>query len=241
MTQAQALSIPGHAHGYPDIAFGGYVAGLLAAQAGAETVRVDFRRAVPVETPILLSRPETGRATLTAADGTVLTEASNATLALDIPPAPSWNEAEAAVATALSSPHRRVTDCYGCGVRCAPGQGLRLFPWKVPGRDLMAAAWTPDAGLADESGELPPEVVWSTLDCPGGIAAWVLSKMDQGAFTAALTGTQLRPVRAGEDYIAHAWTLHQDGRKHTVGVALSTRDGELCALAEALWVVPRTV
>ncbi|MEC3918529.1 PaaI family thioesterase [Nocardia sp. CDC160] len=239
MTQAEALTIPEHIHGYPDVAFGGYVAGLLAPHAGADTVRIDFRRAVGVGTPILLSRPEPGRATFTATDDTVLVEATAATLRIDPVPAPSWSDATRSVETALSSPDRLVTDCFGCGVACAPGRGLRLFPWRVAGQELMAAAWTPDPGLADENGELPPEIVWSALDCPGGIAAWVFSRMGRGAFTAALTATRFAPVLAGADYISHAWVLHRDGRKHTVGVALSTREGELCALAEALWIEPR--
>ncbi|WP_067822245.1 PaaI family thioesterase [Nocardia inohanensis] len=235
MIATEALTIPDHIHGYPEVAFGGYVAGVLAARTEAEAVRVDFRRAVPVGTPLLLN----GSA-LTATDGTLLTEATPATLDIAAPPLPSWSDAKRATETALSSPDRRVTDCYGCGVQCAPGRGLRLFPWAVPGSEIMAAAWTPDTGLADENGELPPEVVWSALDCPGGIAAWVHLGMGLGAFTAALTAAQYRPVLAGAEHIAHAWPIHRDGRKFTVGVALSTADGELCALAEALWIEPRT-
>ncbi|AYF78833.1 hypothetical protein D7D52_08185 [Nocardia yunnanensis] len=239
MTQAEALTIPAHIHGYPRIAFGGYVAGLLAAQSGADTVRVDFRRAVAVDSPILLSRTGDGRATLTGADDALLVEAAPATLTVHPRPAPSWSAAKSAVDLALAG-ERTVTDCYGCGLACAPGRGLLLFPSILPGTETMAAAWTPDAGLANDSGELPPEVVWSALDCPGGRAAFVFSHMASGAFTAALTATQLRPVYAGEDYISHAWILAREGRKHTVAVALSTAAGDLCALSEALWIEPRT-
>ncbi|QLY27756.1 hypothetical protein H0264_20075 [Nocardia huaxiensis] len=243
MIGARQLEIPDHIHGYPQVAFGGYVAGLLAAHSnaglGTTPIRVDFRRSVAVGAPLLLPAPREGRATLTAADGTVLVEAAPSTLDLTPPPAPSWADAKTATENALSSPKRVVTDCYGCGVLCEPGRGLRLFPWATPDERLMAAAWTPDAGLADENGELTPGNVWSALDCPGGIAAWVFTKMRQGAFTAALTATQLRPVLSGAEHIAYAWPIDRDGRKHTVGVALSTADGELCALAEALWIEPR--
>ncbi|WP_067541955.1 PaaI family thioesterase [Nocardia crassostreae] len=238
MIEAQQLIIPEHIHGYPDIAFGGYVAGLLAAHASAETVRVDFRRVVNVGKPVRLATAG-DHAALTSLDGTVLIEAAPSALTLDPPPAPSWEVAKSATETALTSPKRQITDCYGRGVACPPGRGLRLFPWSTPEHDLIAAAWTPDPNLADASGELPPEVVWAALDCPGGIAAWVQSDMGQGAFTAALTATQLRPVLAGAEHISHAWAIHHDGRKHTVGVALSTADGELCALAEALWIEPK--
>lgn len=239
MIQTETVTIPQYAHGYPDVAFGGYVAGLLAGRSGPDTVRVDFRRAVPVSTPLVVPAHDGEHVTLTSADGTLLAEATPSTLHLDPPPAPTWSEAKRATETALSSPKRTVTDCYGCGVNVTAGRGLRLFPWALPDRQLMAAAWTPDQGLADEHGELPPENVWATLDCPGGIAAWVFSRMGQGAVTAALTGTQLQPVLAGAEYISYAWSTRQDGRKQTVGVALSTPEGELCALAEALWIVPR--
>ncbi|MEU1204977.1 hypothetical protein [Nocardia sp. NPDC005825] len=238
MTRAEALSIPAHIHGYPEVAFGGYLAGLLAAHSGADTVRVDFRRAVPVSTPILLSHPDDGRAALSATDDTLLVEAAPTTLTLDPRPTPPWAAAKSAVEIGLSG-KRAVTDCYGCGLACAPGMGLRLFPSELPGERMMAAAWTPDAGLGDETGELPPEVVWSALDCPGGRAAFAFSKMGLGAFTAALSATQLQPMYAGADYISHAWVVARDGRKHTVGVALSTADGDLCALSEALWIEPR--
>ncbi|WP_282781501.1 MULTISPECIES: hypothetical protein [unclassified Nocardia] len=239
MAQPQTLTIPEHIHGYPRVAFGGYVAGMLARHAGADTVRVDFRRAVPVGAPVTITA-DPDRTALTDAGGLLLAEAAPAALTLAPPDAPSWSEAKRATEAALSSPDRQVTDCYGCGVLCEPGHGLRLFPWATPDRRVMAAAWTPDPGLADEHGELPPEVVWSTLDCPGGIAAWVFQGMGQGAVTAALTATRTQPVLAGAEYIAYAWALHRDGRKHTVGVALSTPDGQPCAVAEALWIAPRS-
>ncbi|MGS2805066.1 PaaI family thioesterase [Nocardia sp. MW-W600-9] len=239
MIQTETVTIPAHVHGYPRVAFGGYVAGMLARRSGADTVRVDFRRAVPIETPIALPTAEPGHATLTDADGAVLAQASPAVLDITAPPGPSWSAAKRAADAALASPHRPVTDCFGCGVECSPGHGLRLFPWPVPDRPMVAAAWTPDLSLADDTGGLPPEIIWSALDCPGGIAAWTFQGMARGAVTAALTATRFRPVPAGAEYIAHAWAVRGEGRKHTVGVALSTRDGDLCALAEALWVVPR--
>ncbi|GEM30584.1 hypothetical protein NN3_15910 [Nocardia neocaledoniensis NBRC 108232] len=241
MIQSETVTVPEHIHGYPQVAFGGYVAGMLARRSGAGTVRVDFRRAVPVGTPITLSVTEPGHVALTDTDGTVLARSAPDGSSPTAPPPPSWSAAKRAVEAALASRQRPVTDCYGCGVECAPGHGLRLFPWPVPDRPVVAAAWTPDQGLADDKGELPPEIVWSALDCPGGIAAWVFQDMARGAVTAALTATTYQPVLAGAEYLSHAWAIRSEGRKFTVGVALSTREGELCAAAEALWVVPREV
>ncbi|MEU0544352.1 hypothetical protein [Nocardia sp. NPDC005978] len=238
-SQLDTFSIPAHIHGYPDLAFGGYVAGVLAGRSGNLTTRVDFRRVVAVDSPLRLTLPENGRTALTTMDGTPLVEATPSMLTRFAPPAPTWAEAEAVTRFATNNPKRAVTDCYGCGSACPPGRGLRLFPWGLRDRDMMAATWTPDAGLADSTGQLPPEVVWSALDCPGGITAFHFMRMGLGAFTAALTATQFEPMFAGVDYISHAWPVQQEGRKYTVGVALSTRDGSLCALAEALWIEPR--
>ncbi|MFE2167506.1 hypothetical protein ACFXB3_20975, partial [Streptomyces sp. NPDC059447] len=55
----ETITVPEHLHGYPGVAYGGYVAGLLAGRATAGTVRVDFRRPVPTEAPV---RPAGGPA-----------------------------------------------------------------------------------------------------------------------------------------------------------------------------------
>ncbi|MCP2293351.1 PaaI family thioesterase [Nocardia amikacinitolerans] len=239
MIQVDEITIPEHIHGYPDVAFGGFVAGVLATRCPAPTARVDFRAKVPVGTPLALTSTAVNGTALTDAEGKVLAEIGGATLSLDIPPAPSWSEAEALTTSVLASGERPVTHCYGCGSACEPGRGLRLFPGVLTGRDLAAAGWVPDPALGAADGAVTIENVWSALDCPGGHAAFLLSGMRRGAVTAALTATLLRPIRAGEPHIAHAWPIAQDGRKYTVGVALSTAAGELCAVSEALWIEPR--
>jgi hypothetical protein len=70
-------------------------------------------------------------------------------------------------------------------------------------------------------------------------AGRLLGTQRQGAVTAFLTATLLRPVAAAAPHISYAWVLAESGRKHTLGVALATADGELCAVAEALWLDPR--
>ncbi|GAA1372343.1 PaaI family thioesterase [Streptomyces beijiangensis] len=239
---AEIITVPAHVHGYPGIAFGGYVAGLLADRSEAKTVRVDFRGVVPVETPVRIAQSPDGGAELTSHTGdgaTALALASPSDSAIDVPDAPSWTEALAATEARLRVPQEGFSDCFGCGIAVAPGRGLRLFPGRVPGRDLVAAAWTPDLSLGGADGQLPPEAVWSALDCPGGVAALLLGTAKPGLVTVALTATTPRPVVAGEPYVSYAWLVAESGRKHTVGIALSTPEGELCAVAEALWLDPR--
>ncbi|MEV6280220.1 hypothetical protein [Nocardia sp. NPDC051832] len=240
MVEVTTVSIPRYAHGYPEVAFGGYVAGVLAAHSEDPTeLRVDFRAPVPIEQPLTITATESGGRALTDADGLLLAETAKATVGIVVPAAPSWADAKAGTAAALESLERPRTDCYGCGVECEPGRGMRLFSSKVPGHDLIAGAWTPAPELGDADGNLSTEHVWSLLDCPGGWAAITMLGMQPGAVTAALTATQLQPVSVGVEYISYSWAADRDGRKYTVGVALATPGGDLCAVAEALWIQPR--
>ncbi|MBF6290438.1 hypothetical protein [Nocardia farcinica] len=239
MIQLDQITIPEHVFGYPGVAFGGYVAGVLAAHSPAETLRVDFRGAVPVGTPLTRTGTARGGLALTDADGAVLTEAHPATLDLDVPDCPPRAEVEAATDRALRSTRRPYTHCYGCGQGCPPGRGLRLFPAPLRERGLVVSAWTPDPALAGPDGTVGRENVWAAMDCPGGWVGFTLTGMRQGSVTAALTTTLLAPVEAGAPHISYAWPLAVEGRKHTVGVALATSSGELCAVAEALWIEPR--
>ncbi|WP_217213821.1 PaaI family thioesterase [Streptomyces sp. AC550_RSS872] len=239
MTTSEAIVVPELYSGYPGVAFGGYVAGVLAERSSARTVRVDFRGPVPVETPV--------RITETTDDGVELGDterpfatARPAELPLDAPAAPTWDQAAAASERFRSAPPSGVVDCFGCGLRAAD-RGLRVYCAPVPDLDLVASAWTPSPAFADPNGLLPPALVWSALDCPGNWAGRFLGTQRPGAVTASLTGTILRPVTTGEPYISYAWLLSESGRKHTVGAALATAEGELCAVSEALWIDPRPV
>ncbi|MEV5650697.1 hotdog fold domain-containing protein [Nocardia sp. NPDC052254] len=236
MTAGTAITIPGHVHGYPDLAFGGYVAGMLAERVGGE-VRVDFRRGVPVEAPVLVTDSESGSA-LVDPDGTVLAEASPGAVELAVTPPPSWDEAVVASRDSFAA-GRPIPDCYGCGTANPPGRGLRLYPWRVRAHDLVAAAWIPDPELAGPGGHLTTENIWSAVDCPGGWAAIDLAGMRPGGVTAALTTRHIAPVHAGAKYLVWSWPIAASGRKYTVGVAISTPGGDLAVLAEALWIEPR--
>jgi hypothetical protein len=59
----------------------------------------------------------------------------------------------------------RFPGCFICGTERQPFDGLRIFPGAIDGRSTIAAPWTPDASLVDESGLLGSEFLWSALDC----------------------------------------------------------------------------
>ncbi|MGW4756847.1 hypothetical protein [Streptomyces chartreusis] len=237
MTTSDAIVVPELYVGYPEVAFGGYIAGVLAERSGARTVRVDFRGPVPVEVPVRIAE--------TADEGVELGEAERplaaarpAELPLEVPAAPSWGEADAAAERFRAAPPSGVVDCFGCGLRTAD-RGLRVHGTPVPDLGLVASAWTPSHAFADADGLLPTQLVWGALDCPGHWAGRFLGTLRAGAVTASLTGTVLRPVVAGEPHISYAWLVSESGRKHTMGVALATAEGELCGVSEALWIDPK--
>ncbi|MFJ8014094.1 hypothetical protein [Streptomyces sp. NPDC096339] len=234
----ETITVPEHLHGYPGVAFGGYVAGLLAGRAAAPEVRVDFRRPVPTGLPVRLASTPDGGCSLT--DGELLlAAAAPAELTGPVPRPPSWAEAEAAAEAYRAAPPDGQTDCFGCGLGRTASTGLRLHCGPVPGRDLVATAWTPGAALAGPDGLLPPELVWGALDCPGNAAGRVLDGRPAGAVTAALTALLVRPVPVGQGLVSYSWMLSSADRKYTAGTALATADGEVCATAEAVWVMPR--
>ncbi|MFF4266111.1 hypothetical protein ACWGCK_36395 [Streptomyces virginiae] len=239
MSDFETITVPERLHGYPGVAFGGYVAGVLAARAAAKDVRVDFRRPVPTGAPVRLAATADGGCELT--DGELLLAAATPVEApaTPCPEAPSWDRAVAAAEAFRSDPPDGQADCFGCGLERTPATGLRLHCGTVPGRELVAAAWTPAPELGGPDGLLPPELVWGALDCPGNAAGRLLDGRRAGAVTAALGARLLRPVPVGEGLVSYAWMLSSAGRKYTVGTALATADGELCAVAEALWVQPR--
>ncbi|MFG2875851.1 PaaI family thioesterase [Streptomyces sp. NPDC048337] len=238
MSDFETITIPERLHGYPGVAFGGYVAGVLAARSAAESVRVDFRRPVPTGGAVRLGPTPDGGCALT--DGELLLAAAvPAAFAGEAPAAPSWARAVAAAEAYRAAPPDGQTDCFGCGLDRTPATGLRLHCGRVAGLDMVATAWSPGAELAGADGLLPPELVWGALDCPGNAAGRLLDGRGAGAVTAALTARLLRPVPVGEGLVSYAWLLSASGRKYTAGTALATADGELCAVGEALWVQPR--
>ncbi|MGW6983777.1 hypothetical protein ACWGE1_30760, partial [Streptomyces sp. NPDC054932] len=104
MSDFETITVPERLHGYPGVAFGGYVAGLLAARADAKGVRVDFRRPVPTGAPVRLARAADGGCELT--DGELLLAVATPAEPprADAPEAPSWDRAVAAAEAFRADP-----------------------------------------------------------------------------------------------------------------------------------------
>ena len=225
--------------GPPNSGNGGYVCGVLARAIEGPATSV-LRARVPLDVELEMTAAGDGAMTMTDADGALVGrgEAAEAGL-LPTPPAPpSLVEARAAGARNLGLSQRIHPICFTCGPEREEGDGLRVFAGQVEGAPAghVACAWTPDAAFADAQGDIPTEVIWAALDCPG-FFAWVVKEGRHGALLGTMTGEVLRRPKAGEPTIVTAWPLAREGRKETAGVALFSADGELMARAHQVWIM----
>jgi hypothetical protein len=238
------LTIPSRFRGPSASGNGGYVCGRIAAYLDGP-VTVTLRRPPPLATPMAVEQDD--EAPLRIFHGrTLIAEAASSPglAAVEIPDPVSIAEAHMAAGGARYFQDPVFPDCFVCGMSRRPGDGLRIFPGPVPGRALWAAPWTPDSSVAGTDGRVRPEVAWAALDCPGGIAA--AEGADLGQETAIVLGQMTASLAAlpapGEQCLVIAWPGGGDGRKLTAGSALVGSDGEVLAVAWAVWVtVPRPV
>jgi hypothetical protein len=224
---APGLTIAPRFNGPPASGHGGYTCGLVAAAAGGE-VAVSLRLPPPLDRPLEIERRD-GAVVVRNGEAVVAT-ASPAVVAVEPPemPVPSEPYPDDPVYGELHE-HPFPT-CFACGPARAPGDGLRIFPGRVDGRDdLVAASWTPHAELGDP---VRPEFVWAALDCPTGHACGI----ERPAVLARLGVRILAQVRAGERHVVAAWRTGRDGRKHHAAGCLYAADGTPLAVSEALWI-----
>ena len=204
---------------------GGYACGRLAAFVDADEVEVTLRLPPPLDRPLAVER-EDGRVLLLDGDALVA-EARPAPVEVE-PPAPvSVADAEAARERHARDWNADFGECYVCGLR---EDGLEIRVGPVAGREPLHAA---PVALR----EAGPEFVWAAVDCPGAYAVGAEGRGDivLGRMTARVD----RVPDAGEECVATAWPLGEDGRKLYAGTALFTPNGELLALARQTWIVPR--
>ena len=110
------------------------------------------------------------------ADSEVIIEAVPTQLDIDLHKPIAFEQADRAMveSPALSENHPFPT-CFTCGPKRALGDGLRIFPGRLPGANgdnsALAASWIPDSSLTNGGVVVRPEFVWAAMDCPTGFAA----------------------------------------------------------------------
>jgi hypothetical protein len=220
------MQIPARFNGPPGSGNGGWSAGAFAAAAGARVggpaFQVTLRRPPPLGTELGL----TGGRVLAGAD--LVAEVAELSAAeqpdVVVPPV----ELSGAVAAARAYPGltgHPFPRCYVCGPDRAEGDGLRIFPGRLPdGR--TAAPWTVPAGATTET-------VWAALDCPGGWTVlgegrvFVLGRMAAAVAVLPAPGATCVVVAAASGVA---------GRKATVDSALYAPGGAVLATAHATWI-----
>ena len=204
------------------------IAGLVGGPA-----RVRLHRPPPLGRALTVRRDGEG-VTILDGDAVVATGAP-AVVEVAVPAPVAFAEAELAARGYPGFRDHAFPRCFGCGPGPGAGDGLRIFPGPVAGRDVVAAPWVPDASLGDSRGTVRPEFLWAALDCPSGWAPIVA-----GGGTPMLLGEMaarvLGPIRAGERCVIAAWTLGREGRKSQSGAVLFGADGTARAVASATWI-----
>jgi hypothetical protein len=219
------MIIPPRFNGPPDSANGGYTAGMLAtyvaSPAGAVVI---LRQPPPLATPLDV---QTTDSMIEVYDGDRLI-ASAAPVAeplVDTVPPVTWAAAMTAAESYRGFTTHPFPTCFVCGPDRPPGDGLRLFPGRLPdGR--TAAPWiVPD--------DVEPALMWAALDCPGGWASpiedrpYVLGRMS--ARVDALPTT-------GDGCVVMGALVGEEGRKAYVLSTVYAPDGAVLALAKATWI-----
>jgi hypothetical protein len=220
--------IPRRYNGPPGSANGGFSAGLFAGLADLP-MEITLRSPPPLETPLTVVRELPGSMRMYAG-GTLVAEALPvAPFDATVPPV---SPAEA-VATARSyagfSDHPFPT-CFVCGPDRPAGDGLRIFPGRLPDGRTAAPFPVPD--------EVSVELMWAALDCPGGWAIispgrpYVLGRI------AALVSALPQP---GDVCVVVGRCVSAAGRKAEVFSTVYGVDGTPLAAAKATWIAVQAV
>lgn len=165
----------------------------------------------------------------------IVGEGRRSQLDLELPPDPGYQRAEDSSRTFIGFKTHAFPGCFVCGTQRDSGDGLRIFPGRVGEAETIAAPWIPDASLADETGRVASEFLWSALDCT---AAFTVLPDDPAVaiVLGELCASLLDDVRAGEKCTVIAWPLGQEGRKRYAGSAIYGEDGRKVALARSVWI-----
>ncbi|GIG65245.1 hypothetical protein [Phytomonospora endophytica] len=208
--------------GPPDSGNGGYTSGLIAGHLAWPAVTVTLRTPPPLGRPLTI----TGGDTVEVRDGEVLVaEAVEGSVTAEVVPAVSLDEARAVGDSYPGFTKHPFPTCFTCGPERAEGDGLRIFPGRIPdGR--TAAVWRVPAAVT-------APMVWAALDCPGG---WVNELEVTPRLLGRLTGQVRQMPQPGTDCLVMGRLDASEGRKAKVTTTLYDTAGTVLAQATAVWI-----
>ncbi|GAA4592679.1 hypothetical protein BJY16_000720 [Actinoplanes octamycinicus] len=210
------MRIPARFNGPPGTGNGGWSAGVLATAAGAD--QVTLRLPPPLETDLEIKDGSV------YAEGRLIAELGTGDPGPGVAPV-RWETAVAASREYPGFTAHPFPTCFVCGPERAEGDGLRIFPGRLPdGR--TAAPWTaPD--------EVSVPLVWAALDCPGG---WAAIREDRAFVLGRIAvAVDALPV-PGDHYVITGAVAHVTGRKAVVDSAIHDSAGRRLAVARATWI-----
>lgn len=231
IVMSDSITVDRRFRGPPDSGNGGYSCGRLAQFIdGPACVRL--RVPPPLEVALQVTVAD-ARVELHHGDRLVA-EAWPALLDIAIPAPPSQAEAVEAAKHFRAFDNHFFPSCFVCGTGREHDGGLQVFAGPVAGRaEQVALVWQPDASLADETGTIKPEFIWSALDCPG---AYSFTPADNHfVLLGELNAELYRLPKVGDALRLLGWNIKADGRKHTTGTALFDVDDRCIAAARAIW------
>ena len=218
--------------GPPRSGNGGYVCGRIAKHMQG-TVAVRLKVPPPLNAELRLeSSDEEARL---FHETTLIGEAKRSQLELQPLLSPSYEEAEQSAQRFLGFRTHPFPGCFVCGPERKLTDGLCIFPGAVNGSSTIAGPWEPDASLADDSGNIKSEFLWSALDCTGAFAVMPLRE-GTSIVLGELCATIVTPLTPGERCVVMGWPLGAEGRKRLAGTAVYAASGRLVAKARAVWI-----
>ena len=218
--------------GPPRSGNGGYVCGRIAKHMQG-TVAVRLKMPPPLNAELRLESSD--EEAHLYHDKTLIGEAKRSLLELQPLPRPSYEEAEHSAQRFIGFRAHPFPGCFVCGPERKLTDGLCIFPGAVNESSTIAGPWVPDPSLADDSGNIKSEFMWSALDCTGAFAVMPLPE-GTSIVLGELCATIVTPLTPGERCVVMGWPLGADGRKRLAGTAVYAESGRLVAKARAVWI-----
>jgi hypothetical protein len=222
--------------GIPGVSLGGYVAGVAAKELGG-SVTVTLARIVEPGSTLTLER-NGSEVRLHIADELAAT-AVESPFETTAPQPVTAHEAEVASARYPGFTHHFFPNCFTCGPSRSVGEGLRIFPGPVDGRQVVAALWNPPTLCWQADETVASEFLWAALDCPAiwGHIVHGAAQPDDRAVTGRLALLQRAPVPGKRASIVLGWPIARDGRKVIAGAAIFSQAGNLLVEARQTMIL----
>ena len=198
---------------------GGYTCGLVAAFVDGPA-EVTLRRPASAR-PAARGRARRRRPSGFSTAATLVAEAKPATVDLEPPDPPSFEEAGGAALPEgdLDSPF---PECFVCGPHRERRRRLRIFAGP-----LARAGWLPRRGFRP-SRTRGPEFVWAALDCPGAYAVRLRRAAARSSSAGSRPGSTRCP-RAGERCVVVALAARRRGPQGVRGHGAVRRGRPRCS------------